>query len=166
MMTPTIVPADVSGVFALLALVADPKATKKRLEELAEATAKAEKATQEASAANTKAAEDRAIAEKAASEATNTLIAFRKESEAKTAELDKREQNVKDAEARLAERQQAFGTQSSQKSGELHTRERKVADDEKRLKGLIAAAEEKVRLTEIDRLAAAEKLARINAAAA
>lgn len=141
---PTGSPAQTSDAYALLAIIADPAAAKKRLEELVAEKQAAQEAMEATRAATKRATDDRTAAEKALAETKKRGAAIDAEHAIKVKTLDERhdylvakDKRLTDYEATVAAREKELGEpmiarenvvsareEAAQKrEDELHTRE-------------------------------------------
>ena len=128
-MSPKSSPQDESGVFGLMAFLADPKKTAARAEELRELAADAD-AKLAAAKAETAAAQrmlDEAVAAQTAAEAAQKAAKDAQEAvAARTAALDKREKEIKIAEQTFIQAKDRIAAEQRAAAADLTDREKAV----------------------------------------
>lgn len=138
-------PTQTSDAYTLLAILADPEAAKKRLDDLVAEKQAAQQAAEEARATAKQAAEDRAVADRLAAETKRRGEAFDSEHAAKTSALEGRHQallatdaRLRDYEAKVAAREKALGEPLVARERAVETREAELNERADELDGVAA----------------------------
>ncbi len=120
-------PAEVNAVYALIALVADPKAAKGRLDDLTKQAEIVERGKAQAA----QAAADRQAADRALGEARRVADESKAAAEARGKALDARESSLNATKADLSEREARFKDSSTLAGRALAEREQVVSEKER-----------------------------------
>lgn len=168
-LSPSITPSDSSGVFNLLALLADPAAAKARLEEIISATQKQEAANEEAMKLAAASSLEGTAVLAARDDLANELAALQKKLQQQQADLEIRERGAVAREQSLQLRatqldvtgaaQGARAKELDLRESDLSIREQRTAEKEATLADLtarVASLQKTIDASE-SRLAAARK---------